>query len=118
MELSIKYSGKGNPFYGKTHTQEVKEALSELAKNRTGELNPFYGKRHSEETKRKIAKANGIEVVATNSKGEEFFFESAKQAGEWCRDLGLTKSKTPNSDILKVCKGLKKTAFTFYWRYK
>lgn len=33
-KLSKKYKGEGNPFYGKTHTLEVKEKLRELAKQR------------------------------------------------------------------------------------
>ena len=117
-ERSIKYSGEGNPFYGKTHFEETKEKLSQYAKSRVGELNPFYGKHHSNETKEKLAKANGKEVIATDSDGEEYFFFSAKEAGEWCRKLGLTNSKTPNSDILKACKNIKNKAFGFYWRYK
>mgnify|MGYP001113105591 CR=1 FL=1 len=102
----------------KKHSKETKEKLSQYAKNRIGELNPFYGKHHSDETKEKLAKANGKEVIAIDSNGKEYYFFSAKEAGEWCRSLGLTKSKTPNSDILKVCKGKKNKAFTFYWRYK
>lgn len=118
LERSIKYSGEGNPFYGRTHSKETKQKLSEYAKSRVGELNSFYGKHHSDETKEKLTKANGKEVIATDSNRKEYYFFSAKEAGDWCRGLGLTKSKTPNSDILKVCKGQKQTAFTFYWRYK
>lgn len=71
------YSGSGNPFYGKTHTKEVKERLSELQRGKRhndeskekisktlrekyerGEMvNSMKGKHHSEETKRKISKA-------------------------------------------------------------
>ena len=35
-------SGELNPFYGKTHTEEVKEKLSEHAKKRTEKRNPNY----------------------------------------------------------------------------
>lgn len=69
--LSAKFSGKGNPFYGKHHNKEMRERLSEIAKERfkdgfpeeikeklrianKGERNPFYGKQHSEETKAKF----------------------------------------------------------------
>lgn len=116
-ERSIKYTGEGNPFYGKTHTEETKKILSDFAKKRKGELNPFYGKTHTEETKRTIALKNGKEVIAIDQNGKEYYFQTAVDAGEWCRELGLTKSKTPNSDILKACKSGKK-AFTFYWQYK
>lgn len=51
--------GDLNPFYGKHHSEETKNKLSEAAKLRCqGENNPFYGKCHSEETKQKISQAN------------------------------------------------------------
>lgn len=40
--------GNDNPFYGKTHTQEVRELISRMASQRTGNKNPFYGKKHTE----------------------------------------------------------------------
>lgn len=48
--------GENNPFYGKSHTEEVKANLSEKAKQRTGSKNSFYGKSHTEESKDKIRK--------------------------------------------------------------
>lgn len=50
--LSNKYKGCNNPFYGKKHTDELK---AQLKKNNTGETNPFYGKHHSDEFKRKLS---------------------------------------------------------------
>jgi transcriptional regulator with XRE-family HTH domain len=80
--------GDRNPMYGRTHTEEVKEAskqrlaaarsnpafqeahreamaqpevrqaISESAKQRTRERNPFFGKTHTEATKRKLSQAN------------------------------------------------------------
>lgn len=69
--------------YGKTHTpearariskankerehrkgfnlsEEQKQLLSSLAKERTGEKNPFFGKHHTEETKEKIREKNKL----------------------------------------------------------
>ena len=37
--------GEFNPFYGKTHTQEVLDKLAALSRQRTGEKNHFYGKK-------------------------------------------------------------------------
>lgn len=48
-EMSIKFSGEGNPFYGKSHSQEMIEYFSEVCGS-YGSDNPFYGKSHSEET--------------------------------------------------------------------
>ena len=41
---ALKYNkeGKNNPFYGKTHSKEVKKGLSERAKTRTEKRNPNY----------------------------------------------------------------------------
>jgi len=47
--------GSKNSFYGKTHTDEVKNKMSE---DRIGEKNAFYGKSHNEETKQKIGEKN------------------------------------------------------------
>lgn len=65
--------GEDNPFYGKQHSKETREALSMIAKNRTGDKNPFYGRQHSEETKQKISIAN------TGNKWSE---ESKQKASE------------------------------------
>lgn len=53
---SERMRGKNNPFYGKTHSDEVKQILSE---NMSGEKNPFYGKKrpdHSKKLKEKTGK--------------------------------------------------------------
>lgn len=52
------YQGEKNPFYGKTHSDEVKKMISEQAKQRTGEKNPFKGKHHTEETKERNRQAH------------------------------------------------------------
>jgi len=51
---------KGNTnFKGHKHTEETKQKLSEMRKNKNiGKDNPFFGKRHSEETKQKIREKN------------------------------------------------------------
>lgn len=79
-ERSKKYSGEGNPFYGKKHTEESKQKQREkmtgrpvapevLARreSRAGENNTFYGKKHSAETKRKISEARKRHEASKNS---------------------------------------------------
>ena len=68
---SVKFKGKGNPFYGKHHDEETRKKLSEIAKERfkngypeemrekmkianKGVSNPFYGKHHTKETIEKL----------------------------------------------------------------
>lgn len=55
--LAIKEAniGEKNPMYGKTHSKEIKERLSQIGKTKTGQKNNFYGKKHSEETKHKLS---------------------------------------------------------------
>lgn len=74
-------SGEGNPMFGKKHSEETLQKISEKAKNRimseetrrkisqtnkgrkmpkghsSGEKNSMFGKKHSEETRRKISEA-------------------------------------------------------------
>ena len=64
---SKKYSGEGNPFYGKQHSEETKEKLREIN----------TGKTHSEETKRKISE-NHRDVSGENN---PFYGKGYLQAG-------------------------------------
>lgn len=53
--------GSGNPFSGKTHTDETLEKIkSKLVGKMIGEKNPFYGKQHNTETVERIKKANEL----------------------------------------------------------
>lgn len=82
VETESSCAGEKNGFYGKTHTEETKDIISEKIKflcennstfansrknfgskngmyqsNRFAELNPMYGKTHSKQTKQKISEA-------------------------------------------------------------
>ena len=64
-------SGKNHPLYGKNHSEETKQKMSEVKYNKNlneetkqklseakaGKSHPLYGKNHSEETKQKISEA-------------------------------------------------------------
>ena len=146
--------GENNPFYGKHHSCETKQKISEknTGKKRTdeekammsvrnqGENNPFYGKTHSDETKKRIKEkqiANGTYQRASErmklnnpNDGTMFckktlmldkdynllaIFDSAMDAGQYVKNLGLTKAKFPSNSISDVCRGIQKTAYGFYW---
>jgi hypothetical protein len=50
-----KYIGNENHMFGKNHSQETKDKISNLRKGKcVGDKNPMFGKRHSQETKDKI----------------------------------------------------------------
>jgi group I intron endonuclease len=62
-ELKVgKYDGENNPFYGKTHTEETRKLMSE---NNTGlyvgEKNPMYGKTHTPEVRKFLSEINKSE---------------------------------------------------------
>lgn len=50
-----KLAGENNPFYGKTHSEEMKKKLSELS---MGRPSPMKGRNLSEESKQKLRDAN------------------------------------------------------------
>lgn len=55
-------SGDKNPFYNKTHSEEMRKSISERNKGKfTKEDNPFFGKHHSEELKKKMSLARSGE---------------------------------------------------------
>jgi hypothetical protein len=50
------YDGENNPFYGKTHTDEVRKKITENMKKVYQEQgHPWLGRKHSEESKRKMS---------------------------------------------------------------
>lgn len=96
--MSEKFSGEGNPFYGKHHSEETKQKISEARKGiYIGEKHPFYGKHHSKESLIKISnsrKSKGGKRVRCINTGE--IFETMMDAARWC---GLKNS----SSIGQVC---------------
>jgi len=50
LERSKKFSGKGNPFYGKSHSSDVKDRISNKLKKQP--VKYWLGKTRSDETKR------------------------------------------------------------------
>lgn len=56
--------GENNGFYGKKHTEESKQKMSEA---KSGENNPMCGRRQSEETKRKISEALKESALVDNA---------------------------------------------------
>ena len=96
--MSKIFSGEGNPFYGKHHSDETKKKISDSLKGKyQGEKHPFYGKHHSKESLQKISNSRkskgGKKIICLNT-GE--VFPTMMDAARWC---GLSNS----SSIGQIC---------------
>ena len=103
--MSQKFKGENNPFYGKHHTEETKQKISNARKGKfTGSNHPFYGKHHTEESLQKMGQnrqGKGGKKVICEQTGE--IFECMMDAARWC---GLTTA----CSIGQCCMGKVKTA--------
>lgn len=106
-------------FSGVPKSSEHRQKLSEWAKTRTGEKNPFYGKKHTEEVKEHLRKINlgntfkqGIKVMC-EKEGFKKVFDSYSDASYWLIENGFTKSKNRTS----VTTTIKESVFTGKKRY-
>jgi len=131
-------TGELNPFYGKTHTKEVRETISKKLSGGkiAGENNPFYGKSHTEETKNIISRKNKIicnkeEVKRRNkinqpyrkpikmfeSKGGKLIkeFISLTEASKWIKNN--TNYKGDRSHFANIYKENETRAYGYYWKH-
>lgn len=67
-----KYDGEKNPFYGKHHSQEVRDTISKKAKERdidiSGEKNPMFGKKLTPEEKYRCGNSNRGKHLSSETK--------------------------------------------------
>lgn len=76
--------GRGNPFYGKHHTEETKGELSKLAKEKyIGENNPMYGKRHSKEAIRKMSEIKRGKILSRETREKMSLAKRGEKAWNW-----------------------------------
>ena len=81
------FTGEGNPFYGKHHTEETKKLISEHRKGKlSGNEHPMYGKHHSKQDLEKMSnnrKGKGGKKVVCIETGEIFncMMDAARQYG-------------------------------------
>lgn len=82
QRLSNSRKGEGNPFYGKSHTDEARQKMSESRTGKqTKENNHNYGKSPSDETRKKIGDANKGKTRSDETKGR--ISESLKGENNW-----------------------------------
>ena len=114
-KISESMTGEKNPLYGKHHSEETRKKISE---SMTGEKNPLYGKHHSEDTKRKMSEAHKEKIYA-NTKPILQFSKNGELIAEY---YSLTEASRQTGcsapHICSCCKGNRKSAGGFIWKYK
>ena len=104
-----------------THlSKEQKEKISKSRLGKyTGKYNPFYGKHHTNETKQKISEANSKPVMAISNKdGSMLEFESVSDASNYICERDNRKFTTVKGHICNSIKGINcKTAYGYKWMY-
>ena len=103
------------------------EKQIESLKNRRsykGENNPNYKKHHTEEAKEKIRQARldskqSFETIKKKSKPVIQYSLDGEFIKEWIgASQAMKELRIDKSSILRVCKGIKKSAGGFKWSYK
>lgn len=108
--LSEAHKGENNPMYGKHHTEETKNKISEAKKGKyCGENNHNYGKHHSEETKQKISEANKGSLIERWSKDGKLI--DIKYQFEYV-EMGFNAG-----NISSCCKGKRKSTGGYIFKY-
>ena len=127
-KLSIAFSGENHPFYGKHHTEEARKKISENQKGRkpwctglklTAEhrakiSSSHMGLKPSKETIEKWKKSNQeklrpVERIDKNTNEVVYYFASIQDA--------LKTTGIDASSITKCCRGKRKSAGDYKWRY-
>ena len=94
---------------GKHLSEETRKKISE---SKTGEKHPMFGKHFSEEHNNKISQSKGVNGILQFSKDGEFIAEYPS-IHEAERNTGCN-----NCNICNCCKGNRKSAGGFIWKYK
>jgi group I intron endonuclease len=116
---SQQVKGENNPFYGKKHTDDVKERISKANKNRKmsiefSEKRKEYMKNNpiSKETRSKIAEANKIPIVQLDM--DLNYITTHKSTVDACMNV----PGALDSHICSCCKGKRKSHKGFKWMYE
>ena len=106
QKISLNMLGKSyEEIYGKERSNLIKKNKSDKNK---GKNNFFYGKNHTEEARNKMRENNTRKKKVINLT-TNVVFNSLTEASNYY--------KVDIASISKVCKGIKKTAGKYVWRY-
>lgn len=104
-KMSKKNKGSGNPFYGKKHTDETKEKISNIRKEYCGDKHPLYGKHHTIESREKMSKTK----KELGLKGEKCYMWGKHPSEETRRKQSESRiGKSPSEETRKKISEAKK----------
>lgn len=111
QDISRKYSGTGNPFYGKQHTPEILEKMVANHEYKSGKEHVRYGVTHTEEVKKKLSESHKLLTGIKSHRSKFYKFTSPDGIihyvgggfADFCAKLGL---KSP-SYVREVAKGIR-----------
>lgn len=110
---SLKMTGENNPMYGKTHSKEAKEKISQVHKGkiipeelkqkwsemRRGEGHWNFGGHHSESSRKKMSDSHPKKIVAQINKNTNEIIKIWPSITEACKNLNIKDM----SGVSKVC---------------
>ena len=104
--------------YDRNSYKRTDETRRKNSEAHTGKKNPMYGKHHSEDTKRKMSEAHKEKIYA-NTKPILQFSKDGELIAEYSSIHEASRQTGCNaSHICSCCKGKRKSAGGFIWRYK
>lgn len=106
----------GDKRRGHTHTEEVKQRLSNLKK---GQTSPTKGVPHTEETKEKLSKLMKAKSVGKKVRCVETgrIFDSIRDAEIFMNPNEPYKKIKEKTNIGMVCNGRGQTAYGYHWEF-
>lgn len=126
-KLSEAFKGDNNPNYGKHLSTEHKQKLSEALK---GDNSPNYGKHLSAETRKKLSEAHKGKKPSSECIRKSIEANKGRPAQNRKKVLCIEtnkvydsmeeaskQTKAHRSKISDVCRGVRKTAGGYHWKY-
>lgn len=107
-------SGKNNPFFGKKHSKETRKKMKDgFTEERRKEISERMKANNPNKDGSRFKKKVHMLDIETNEIIKTF--ESGTEAGQYCKEKGLTKAKYPSNSITDVIKGRQETAYGYKW---
>jgi hypothetical protein len=99
-------TGELTPFYGRTHSEETKQKISDNHARLSGENNPMYGRTHSEETKQKMSDKKKGKYASEETRKKQSIAKKGRYVGENSPNYGKKCSEETKQKISDNTKGI------------